>query len=257
MNKITNKLGSILELSFSLAKANFKLRNEGSYLGVFWYLLNPLVLFFMILFIRNEAFAATNIPNYPIYLLIGLLMHNFFIQLVGASISVIQLNGNFIKSIKIPLEALVVSRVLQSVFSHLLEVTLIFICVIYLNAPIEGIITYLAVFFLLSIFALGLSFIFATLGVYINDLNNVWIILGQLLFFITPIFHAPQVGSLLYNVNLWNPLNYFITAGREMLVYGRFPSVGSITVIVLISAITLFIGFWIFNKNKYTFAELV
>jgi ABC-type polysaccharide/polyol phosphate export permease len=42
-----------------------------------------------------------------------------------------------------------------------------------------------------------------------------------------------------------------------MLVYGRFPSVGSITVIVLISAITLFIGFWIFNKNKYTFAELV
>ena len=149
------------------------------------------------------------------------------------------------------------SRVLQSVFSHLLEIILIFICAIYLNAGIEGIFIYLAVFFLLSVFTLGLSFIFATLGAHINDLSNVWIVLGQLLFFITPIFHAPKVDSLLYNVNLWNPLNYFITAGREMFIYGRFPSAESMTLLVLISTITLLIGLWVFNKNKHTFAELV
>ena len=66
-------------LSFQLAKANFKLRNEGSYLGVFWYLLNPLLTFILLFFIFSNSTGA-GIENYALYLLLGVIIFNFFQQ---------------------------------------------------------------------------------------------------------------------------------------------------------------------------------
>ncbi len=248
---------SVLGLSFSLAKANFKLRNEGSYLGLLWYLLNPLALFFIIIFIRGEAFAHVEIPHYPMYLLIGLLMHNFFSNLVSSSISVIPSNSGFIKSIKIPHEALVISRVLQSVFSHIFELVLIVACMIYFNISMQGLLAYAGVFVLFTVFILGLSFIFSTLGVYINDLNNVWVVASQLLFFITPTFHVPAVGSLLFRINQYNPLYHFFSAAREMFIYSRLPSLETLAIITATTIVTLLIGLFVFEKKKHRFAELI
>lgn len=246
-----------MRLSFSLAEANFKLRNEGSYLGLLWYLLNPLALFFIILFIRNQVFISVDIPHYPIYLLIGLLMFHFSSSLIGGSINIISSNANFIKSIKIPHEALVVSRVLQAVFSHLFELILIVACLLYFHVTLLGLFAYLAVFALLVVFLLGVSFALATFGAYVNDLGNIWAMASQLLFFITPIFHAPDVGSALYKINMFNPFYYYISAGREMFLYGRPPSAEMLGIMVIMSIGAFIIGLYIFEKKKVKFAELV
>ena len=254
---IVSKISSVLRLSFSLAKVNFKLRNEGSYLGFLWYLLNPLALFFVLLFVKGQVFLQIDVPYYPIYLMIGLLMFHFSTSLLSASIGVISSSGNFIKSIKIPSEALVISRVLQSVFSHFFELILILACLLYFNVSLYGLLVYLVVFASLTIFLLGVSFVFATLGVYVNDLNNIWAVVSQVLFFITPIFHIPVVDSLLYKINLFNPLYYFMSLGREMFVYGRLPSLALFAGVMLISFCSFFIGLYIFEKKKDRFAELV
>ena len=72
------RLKSILGLSLQLAKARFKLRNEGSYLGIFWYLLEPFLLFVIILGIRSAFVGGSGGEDYPLYLIIGLVMINFF-----------------------------------------------------------------------------------------------------------------------------------------------------------------------------------
>ena len=115
-----HKLKGILGLSLSLAKANFKLRNEGSYLGIFWYLLEPLLMFAIILLITKNL-GATNILDYPIYLLIGLIMFNFFNRVTILSTDAIKDNADFIKSIRINQESLIISNVLQFTFSHIFE----------------------------------------------------------------------------------------------------------------------------------------
>jgi len=73
------KLKSILGLSLSLAKSYFKSRNEGSYLGIFWYLLNPLA-FFVIIMLMSQVINAKPEKDYPLYLFLGLIMFNFFLN---------------------------------------------------------------------------------------------------------------------------------------------------------------------------------
>jgi ABC-type polysaccharide/polyol phosphate export permease len=257
MKKLLSNINSILALSFSLAKVNFKLRNEGSYLGFLWYLLNPLALFFVILFVRNHAFANSFIPLFPAYLLVGLLMFNFFSQTVGASIGVIALNANLIKSIKIPQEAIVLSRVIQALLSHLFEIIILVVCIFYFSVNISAIFFYLLIFLLLTVFVAGLSFLFATIGAYVSDLSNVWVVFMQLVFFVTPIFHMPDSDSLLLQLNLFNPLYYFIKAAREMFIYGKSPSALLILGLFLISIVSLVLGLFVFQRQKSKFAEIV
>ncbi|MFA6050311.1 MAG: ABC transporter permease [Candidatus Paceibacterota bacterium] len=240
-----------------MAKANFKLRNEGSYLGLFWYLLNPFVLFFVILFVRQQAFENTYFILFPAYLLIGLLMYNFFTQTITAAIGIIVANANFIKSLKMPVESIVISRVMQSVFSHAFEILLIIACMVYFSILPSALAVYIFIFIFFALFTLGAAFIFATVGVFIPDLSNVWIVLSQILFFITPIFHIPDQGSLLSIINYLNPLYYFLEAGRMMFIQGVFPGVLLLLQIFCMSILCFAIGLFVFEKQKSKFAELV
>jgi ABC-type polysaccharide/polyol phosphate export permease len=244
-------------LSVSLARANFVLRNEGSYLGLLWYLLSPLAMFAVILFVRDQAFAHADIPSYPAYLLVGLLLYQFFTTVVGDSVTSISGQGGLIKSVRLPREALVASRVVQASFSHAVEVLAMAAIVggsLYWAPWFLG---YLAAFALLATFSLGICFAFATLGLYVSDLRNVWGVASQFLFFVTPVFHSPDPGSALYRVNEWNPLFRIFGIARECLVYGRLPSWGDWGAATLGAVGAFAIGLAIFETRKRRFAELV
>jgi len=254
---LKKNISEILRLSFLMAKANFKLKNEGSYLGILWYLLNPLALFLIILFIRGQVFRVNDINNYPVYLMIGLLMFNYMTQLISSSMGIIISSGNFIKSIRIPTESLVFSRVFQSIFSHIFELLLLIFVALFFQAPLLGFVPYIIIFVLYTIFILGLCLIFAAYGVYINDLGNIWSVASSLLFFITPIFHSPDRGSLLFKLNQFNPFDRFIEAAREMFIHSKFPSIEEWLVLVALAVVSFIIGLLIFEKKKDYFAELV
>src|ERR1035437_5255328 len=217
---------AILSQSYSLAKANFKVRNEGSYLCILWYLLNPLSYFLIILYLRAVLFASEAVAYYQAYLLLGLIMMNFFNQSMAASADLIRSNSGFIKSIKICYEIFVVSTLLQGMFSHAFELLLFAVLLLYVHVSLLGIVWYLVVFVFFALFVLGLSFLFATVGLYFNDLKNIWAIGAQLLLFITPVFYAVHPGTYIYVGNLFNPLFYFLTAARDVAIYGILPPVG-------------------------------
>ncbi|MES2223673.1 MAG: ABC transporter permease [Patescibacteria group bacterium] len=250
-------ISKTLSLSFSLAKTNFKLRNEGSYLGLFWYILNPLALFLIILFIKNEAFRNSDIQTYPAYLLIGLLVFNFFTQTLSAMITLISSYGGLLKSIKVNSEAIIIARVLQSVFSHIFEIILLVVVSLYLGLPFEGIIFYIIGFILFIFFVLGLSFIFATLGLFVTDLSNVWTAVSQALFFISPIFFVLIPGTPLSLLNSYNPLYYFLDFLRILFIEGVLPDFNIVIGVVLLALISFTLGLSVFNRYKSRFAELV
>ncbi len=255
--RLKNYSIQVLRLAFSLAKANFKLRNEGSYLGFLWYLLSPLAFFSIILFVRTEAFGVIDIPYYPIYLLVGLLIHHFAMNTIAASVTAISSSGNLVKSVKLPYESIVLAKVLQFVFAHIFEIILLLLFLAYFGVGFSGIFVYILVIGIFSIFLFGVSLMFSILGVHLNDLGNIWTAFSQMLFFVTPIFYLPTADSLLYKVNLWNPFYYFVTAAREMLVFGRLPSAHILLTVICLSVSALVMGLFIFEKNKDDLAELV
>ena len=258
MSTIHNRFLKTIRLSFSLAKINFKLRNEGNYLGVIWYLLVPLSLFLIILLVRHAAFSDAGIEQYPIYLLIGITGFNFFRQSISLSISSIHQNGGFIKSLNgISLEAFVLSQFIESVFSHAFELILIAGFMLYFGLPIVWLALYPIAFLLFAPFVLGISLIFATGGTYMRDLENVWNIATQLLLFGTPIFYVALPGSFAYSINLLNPLFYFLLIARDFVIYHIVPPVWMMFVLFGFGIVCLIIGMFVFKKFKYGFSELV
>lgn len=250
-----SELRKIVELSSSLAKAKFKLRNEGSYLGIFWYLLEPLSTF-GILLLLGKALSQNVIEKYPLYLLWGLILFNFLMAVTNSSIKAIVANGEFIKSMKISQETFVLSTLIQYVYSHVFEIIILMGLSVYLNVSLAGFLIYPAIFILFCFFILGCSFILATVGVYIRDLSNVWPICARLLWFATPIFYATEDKQhLLYIFNLFNPLAYFISLARDVVVYNTVPSAVTMGVVGVMSISVFCIGLWTFECHKAKFAE--
>jgi len=253
-----NKIKGILGLSLQLAKADFKQRNEGSFLGILWYLLEPLFMLFMFLMVRNVV--GQGIPNYPLYLFLGLIMFNFFRKTTSDSIKVITDNSGFIKSIKLNHEAFVVSALLKSVFSHFFEIIILLFLLVYSGISILNIVFYPLVFFFFCFFVLGISFFAATLGVYLKDFANLWRVFTRLLWLATPIFYASKLISKLnlpFDFNSLNPLYYFITIARECIAYNKVSQLSLIIGAVIFSLSFFVLGFIVFEKFKNKFSEMI
>ena len=243
-----------VSLSFALAKAEFKMRNEGSYLGVLWYLLNPILLFIVLLVVFSTRFGS-EISNYPFYLIIGIVLYNFFQFTTTFAISNMDRARHLIKSVKFPLESLVFSGIVVSVFSHFFEIIVLIIFSLFFGVSLISFVYYLPLLFFFCIFIYGISFILAGFYVYFIDLEHIWNFFTRILFFVTPIFYNIEGMTKTFYLNLFNPLFYFVTAGREIIIYNRLPELWILEIIVFGSLIVLILGLIIFGKLKYKFAE--
>lgn len=259
MTLIAKKIKSLdkfWRLTLSLAIADFKLKNEGSYLGIFWYLLNPLLIFTLLFFIFADRLGA-GINNYPAYLLIGIIMFNFFQQITTESTKIIIGNSHLIKSINFPREALVGSIVLKTIFSHIFEIAVFIIFLVILGTPMTGIIFYPIILFFFFLFVYGFSLILSALTIYFVDLDNIWLFVVRLLWFTTPIFYAIEGQSRLFILNFFNPVYYFITIARSIIVYAEIPPNWLMAGAIGYSLLFLTAGLLIFNKLKVKFAEKI
>lgn len=245
-----------LRLSFSLAVAQFKLRNEGSYLGVFWYLLEPLS-FFVILLFLGGIISNNSIEKYPLYLFLGLIMFNFFLAVTSSATSIIGNNSGYIKSIKINPEAFVIALAMLFSFSHIFEIIIFAFFMYFYGANLLLLIFYPVIFFFFFLFVLGLSFLLATLGVYLVDLNNVWQVAGRFLFFATPIFYALPKNTWLFWLSKFNPLFHYTSIARDIIIYGAIPVFYGLFLVATISVAIFLAGFFVFKKNESKFAEKI
>ena len=179
----------IKRISYSLAVCDFKLRNEGTRLGFVWYLLNPLLLFTLLLLVFNDRLRA-GIESYPLYLFLGIILFNLFHKTTIEATNGILHNAGLIKSIKFPGESVIISIVLRNLFEHLFEIIVFAIFLIAFNVSLVGIIFYLIVLVFLILFSYGVSLILSALTIYFIDLKNIWTFISRLLWFATPILFS-------------------------------------------------------------------
>ena len=160
------------------------------------------------LFIKGSI-LKNPVQDYPIYLLIGIIICNFFSSVTSFSTGVISGNSSFIKSIKINKEVFVISGVLQFIFSHFFEFLILVFFAIFYKMNLFFLLFYPIIFGLLCLFTIGVSFILSVVGVYVSDLKNVWSISTSLLMFVTPVFYSVNTGDLLQKINMFNMLPFF------------------------------------------------
>ncbi len=253
-NKFLDNIKNILQLSYSLSKTNFKLRNEKSYLGIFWYLLEPLS-FFITLYALGSFLGGDNIEKFPLYLFLGIIMFNFFSSCTMASCNIIEANAGFIKSLNISKTPFVFSVLFQYSFSHFFEIFIFCIFMFLLGSNPLLILLYVPIFLVYFFMVAGICFVLSAVGVFVSDISNVWNIFSRILWFLTPIFYFAPKDSFVGMINPINPVYYFIYIAREICIYGRIPSLMYVIVGLFSALISFSFGLILFNIFKFKFAE--
>jgi len=188
--------------------------------------------------------------------LIGLILFNFFRQATAEASRSLYTNAAILDTTRVRPEIFVLSAIGNATFAHLFEFIILVAILIWLGLPLAGLIFYPLFFFFFLLFVLGLSFVLATLGLWLFDTVKIWGMFTRLLLFVTPIFYSANL-SLPLNLDPYNPLKHFISLARALVIDG-YPITPSLILIPLFwSILSLGLGWLIFNKLKPKFVEMV
>jgi lipopolysaccharide transport system permease protein len=246
-----------IKVAIVLANTQFKTKNARSFLGILWYLLDPILMFLILMVVRGMI-HNTSFKEYPIYLFIGLIMFNFFRKTTTQSATAITQNKSLVSLTNFNKEPLVLSQVISTTYSHFFEiVVLAFLSFIY-SVNAQNLIFYIFSFIFLFIFTYGISKTLAALGTIFSDFNNVWSVILHIAWFATPIFYVLEKSSSIANklINL-NPIKYFLDLARDPIIFNLLPNNLTWIIIFSLSILSLIFGTLIFNKQKKFFAERI
>lgn len=221
MSKICTKENKAL---FSeLVRTDFKLRYQGSLIGYAWSLLKPLLLF-VILYTVFVFFLklGRDIQYFPVYLLLGIVLWNFFTEMTIQSLGSIVARGDLIRKIKIPRWMIVFSTSMSATINLLLSLLVVFFFMTLSGVTITlfGIVMLTFYITLLYAFSLGFSFMLAALYVKFRDISYIWEVILQAGFYATPIIYPLQMVKNIdiEKILLLNPLAMIIQGARHSIV---------------------------------------
>lgn len=246
----------IRNLIRELTLCEFKLRDQSTFFGFLWTLLNP-ALMFIVLYALFVKWMGNHVPSFPLYLLVGVVQWNYFVKgTTGGMMCVVQ-KATLINNFIFPKEVLVFSSVFTNLLIHLLEVAVMLIFLLALKAPLNmGWILLPFMVVLETLLILGVSFFLARLAVEYRDVSRIWEIVTMTGFFVTPIFFPIEIMSPSRQyVIMLSPMARLIKETRSFIVYGQWPDWHNIFLLLLVSAALLFWGYKYFKKGEPHFAE--
>jgi len=262
-NILTKKNKALLS---ELVRTDFKLRYQGSILGYAWSLLRPLLLFLIlyVVFIKFLKIGA-GVPHYPIYLLLGIVLWNFFNEMTVQSLGSIVGRGDLIRKIKIPRWTIVISSSISALINLLLNLIVIAVFVVINRVDITVTVLWLPIIILeIYIFALGLSLFLSAAYVKYRDVSYIWEVILQAMFYLTPILYPISLitNHTLQKILILNPMAQAIQDARYSLVTHQADTIRQVfnsgwysLVPLTIVLLTLIIGISYFRKESRYFAE--
>lgn len=237
-----------------LVKRDFKVRYKRSVLGVFWSFLNPLLMMSVQYVVFSQLFKS-DIDNYPVYLLSGLVIFNFFNEGVGQALSSIVGNASLITKVYIPKYIYPVTRVLSSGINLVMSLIPLFIAALLTGETVTK--AYLMLPYLLLcvlVFTIGFGMILAAAMTFFRDVQFLWGVLSMLWMYLTPLFYPISIipeGFRPVIVN--NPMYYFVSAARSIVLEGITPRPMVFCQCTIAAVIMLVVGCFIFKKTQDKF----
>ena len=249
-----------------LVRTDFKLRYQGSVLGYAWSLLRPLLLF-LILYVVFVKFLriGKGVPHYPVYLLLGIVIWNFFLEMTSQSLGSIVGRGDLIRKIRIPRWIIVFSSSISALINLFLN--LVVIVAFMLANHVDLLKTSLLLPLILLevyIFALGLSLFLSAAFVKFRDINYIWEVVLQAGFYLTPILYPLSLitNLTLQKLILLNPVaqaiqdaRYSTITHQTTTIYGVFEGGWYEFIPFLLVIAVLLGGLAYFRKESKYFAE--
>ena len=241
------------ELTKTLALTEFKLRYHGSFLGYLWTLIKPLMLF-GVLYVVFSILMRFPIENYQVYLLLGIILWNFFAEGTSMGLASLLSKSSLISKVNFPRILVVVASTFSTLITFVLNFLVFIVFLVWSDIPFSSSMLFFPVYVVAEyLIILGVALALSVLFVRFRDISHIWEIVLQLGFWLTPIFYTIEIVPVQYHSIFYlNPMARIIWYSRTIFLSGHVPSLWLNSLIVIFSVIIFGCGFLIFrwlNKN--------
>jgi lipopolysaccharide transport system permease protein len=253
------------ELVSELVRRDIAGRYRGSALGALWSLAAPLLLLaaftlvFGVVFPSRWGTAPSGTKGFALLLFPGILIHALLAEPFGRAPLMIASVPNYVKKVVFPLELLPVVAVATALFHALLGFAVLMLALVVLGdgIPITAVALPLVLAPLLLV-TVGVTWLFAALGVYLRDIAQITGLVTMLLMFISPVFYP--VSALPPAIREWitlNPLTIPLESARDVLVFGHWPDWGALALYSVVAMLVMWGGYWWFQRSRKGFADVL
>ena len=258
MNLFFKRLGGIYQYRFlmdQLVEKDIKLKYRRSFLGYLWSILNPLLVMVIMVIVFSSMFRS-DIQNFPVYLIIGQTLFGFMSESTNQAIGSITGNAALLKKTYVPKYVFTVSKVTSSFVNTLFALGALVIVFIVCRVTVNVYYLFIPIILLQEyVFCLGLGMLLAQSSVFFRDIQYIYNALITAWTYLTPIFYPITLlpDTVRYLVENFNPMYFYITQFRQIVLEGTFPDPYLIGAGCIVAIGALFIGTWAFLKTQDKF----
>jgi lipopolysaccharide transport system permease protein len=257
-------------LFHQFARRAIEARHRGSFLGLVWAVLAPLISLSIYTFVFSHVFGGTltNSPTetraeYALGAFLGLILFNFLTEVLSQSPHTIVTQPNFVKKVVFPLEILPASTVGAATFSAGISLVLALAGVALMGPGLDAhALWLLAILPPIALIGFGCAWFFSAVGVFVRDVANVMPFLMQIMMYMSAVFYSrtmleEKAPHWVQQVLLANPLLHAVLSARNAVVFHRAPSLKAIGYLWVCGLVIYLVGNLTFRKLRPAFADVI
>ena len=255
------------ELWWQFTVRAVEVRHRGSYLGVVWLVLNPLMMLALYVTVFGYIFGSrfrgheNESPiDFALAVFLGLSLFHVLAETISAAPSLIVGNPNLVKKVVFPLEILPLANVSAYWFHFLINLVLLFIGGIVVGRPISlsGLLWLPVIVAPLVLLTLGVGWFVSALGVFFRDVSQVTQVVAQITLYASAIFYSTSMlQGVAWQILKWNPLLHTVHLSRQVLLWNQPLNLSHLGYTWIVGASACIIGRWFFQKTKHAFADVI
>lgn len=252
------------DLIRSLTRRELASRYRGSVLGIVWAMLTPVVMIAIFTFIFAGIFGARfgatgSAWDFALYLFCGLLPWTAFQESIQHSSNTIVSHANLVKRVVFPLEILPISQALAGIANQMFGTVALLVAALFIRGELHLTLVWLPVLLVPQLLAtLGLSWLVASLGVFLRDIVQGISLMLMTWLYLTPIIYPESVVPDRFRAIIHvNPFTYLIRSYRRILLEGAMPDWRGLCYFTAFALVCFIFGYWWFARTRKNFADVI
>ncbi len=255
------------QLIVQMTKREVVGRYKGSAMGLAWSFLNPVLMLVVYTFVFSEIFKSRwggiggdeSKTQFAVLLFVGLIVLNLFSEVLNRAPGLILGNVNYVKKVVFPIEILPVIAMGATLFHSLISLGVMLAAFALFNGFLQWTLIFIPFVLLpLVILTLGLSWMLASLGVFLRDVGQTIVIITTVLMFLSPVFYpVTAVPEKYRSFIMASPLTFIIEQAREVLIWGHLPNWNGLGIYTIAATAIAWAGYAWFQKTRKGFADVL
>ena len=255
------------ELWWQFTVRTVEMRHRGSYLGVVWLVLNPLMMLALYVTVfgyifgsRFRGHADESPVDFALAVFLGLTLFHVLAETISSAPSLIVGNPNLVKKVVFPLEILPLSSVSAYWFHFLINMVLLFVGGLVVGHPISltGLLWLPVILLPHVLLTLGVGWFVSALGVFFRDVSQVTQIVAQIILYASAIFYSTSLlHGVAWQILKWNPLLHTVELSRQALLWHQPLNLSHLGYTWITGILACLIGHLFFEKTKHAFADVI